>query len=437
MRRYAVIGAGPGGLVAAKELLALGAEPVVFERAGEIGGVWRAGGLAWPGMSTNLSKHSCCFSDFPWPHDAPDFPCRDDMRTYLHRYAEHFGLTPHLRLREAVTTVRGTIVNGEPFDGVIFASGAFGPTGTEYRGAERYRGKRVVVVGAAFSGAEIAAELAAAGIEVTAVASRPMWLLPRYLDGVPWDLVSYRRDRPRPSYAEANRRFARIAVNPGEFDERMRLDPDSDRPPYLVISDLVPAMLRAGALRLEPGRAVRREPGAVVLDTGVRLPCDEVIDCTGHRLGLPYLSPDQRAVLGHDPADLLQPLLLHECTFHPEFLDAAFVGLYRGPYFGVMELQARWAAAVLTGALPRPSGMRAGLERQLEIREQRPRPQFPHGDYVGMADRLAAEIGVLPDPPPDGPLLPAHYRLHGPGRAPDLARAEIAFVARRTAGSQL
>ncbi|WP_086828875.1 NAD(P)/FAD-dependent oxidoreductase [Allokutzneria sp. NRRL B-24872] len=436
MPRVAVVGAGPGGLVAAKELLAAGAEPVVFERGHEIGGVWRTGGLAWPGMSTNLSKHSCCFSDFPWPDDAPDFPCRDDVRAYLHRYAERFELTAHLRLGVAVTTVVGSVVNGEPFDGVVFASGAFGPNGTEYLGPARYRGKRVVVVGAAFSGAEIAAELAADGVEVIAVASRPMWLLPRYLDGVPWDLVSYRRGRPKLSLVEANRRFSRIALNPGDFDERLRIDPDSDGPPYLVVSDLVPEVLRAGALRMEPGRAVRREPGAVVLDTGVRLPCDGVIECTGHRLELPYLSTEQRAALGHDPADPRQPLLLHECTFHPEFPDAAFVGLYRGPYFGVVELQARWAAAVLTGALPTPSGMDAGLLRQREIRQLRPRPQFPHGDYVGMADRLAAELGVLPNPVPDGPLIPAHYRLRGPGAAPDVASAEIASVARRTAGSQ-
>ncbi len=58
--------------------------PTVFERATEIGGLWRPGsGAAWPGMATNLSRYSCGFSDFPWPAGAPDFPRQPNMFDYL------------------------------------------------------------------------------------------------------------------------------------------------------------------------------------------------------------------------------------------------------------------------------------------------------------------------------------------------------------------
>ena len=43
----------------------------------------------------------------------------------------------------------------------------------------------------------------------------------------------------------------------------------------------------------------------------------------------------------------------------------AFVGMYRGPYFGVMELQARWAAGVLSGRLPAPD--RAAMDRAMAL----------------------------------------------------------------------
>jgi hypothetical protein len=69
----------------------------------------------------------------------------------------------------------------------------------------------------------------------------------------------------------------------------------------------------------------------------------------------------------------------------------------------------------------------------MRIRE--PRPQFPHGDFVGLADGLAKEIGVYPtlaaDDPVrtrmlEGPLVPAQYRLTGLHAKPELARALIA-----------
>src|SRR5262249_21495440 len=155
----------------------------------------------------------------------------------------------------------------------------------------------------------------------------------------------------------------------------------------------------------------------LVLDTGTTVSCDAIIWCTGYRPKLPLLSAETLAALDFDPDELLQPLLLHKCTLHPDLPSRAFVGLYRGPSFGVIELQARWSCAVLSGQLPLPSRerMHAGLEKERAIRRLRPRPQFPHGGYVGFADSIASELGVLPDVEAlwDEPVIPAHYRLRG------------------------
>ena len=70
----AVIGAGPGGLVAARWLLSQGFEPTIFEQAPMLGGQWtgldgRSG--VWPTMHTNTSRTMTAFSDLehddrPW-----------------------------------------------------------------------------------------------------------------------------------------------------------------------------------------------------------------------------------------------------------------------------------------------------------------------------------------------------------------------------------
>src|SRR5687767_13118252 len=133
----AVIGAGPGGLVAAKSLLECGLEPVIFERDRRIGGLWQDGRGAWPGMLTNLSRHSCVFSDFPWPADSPVFPTREAVCGYLYRYAEAFGLLSRLRTgvtveelvpdgdRWRLSLVDGTGKSSAAFRHVVPATGIF------------------------------------------------------------------------------------------------------------------------------------------------------------------------------------------------------------------------------------------------------------------------------------------------------------------------
>src|SRR6266478_3024340 len=90
----AVIGAGPGGLVAARWLLSQGFEPTIFEQAPMLGGQWT--GLpelsgVWPTMHTNTSGITTAFSDLESDID-PVYPSGRDILAYLNRYAEMFGL---------------------------------------------------------------------------------------------------------------------------------------------------------------------------------------------------------------------------------------------------------------------------------------------------------------------------------------------------------
>src|ERR1700756_2852012 len=65
-RRVAIIGSGPGGLVAAKYLKDHGFAPVVFEQDDDIGGQWNVRSPhsgVWPSMVTNTSRWLTCFSD--------------------------------------------------------------------------------------------------------------------------------------------------------------------------------------------------------------------------------------------------------------------------------------------------------------------------------------------------------------------------------------
>ncbi|MGO1057167.1 flavin-containing monooxygenase [Crossiella sp. CA198] len=475
MGSLAIIGAGPAGLATARAALEAGLRPVLFERESQLGGVWRPGtGAAWPGMTTNLSHQLCSFSDQVWPAGTRDFPLRDEVHGYLSGYAS--GLTPRYGCTVtevapagrgwSVTWTEAGRVHREIFDAAVLASGVFSRPWTPelpgvfggvsvhssgYRGPGGYAGKRVAVVGMSFSGTEIAAELAEAGVETIAVTGRPFWILPRYTDGVPRDLLAMTRGRqhereqlpPAEANRAANTRYHALGGNPGRFDPRLTLDPCSTLPPHLVASDRLPARLDAGALRIAVGHVVALADNGLRLADESTVDCDAVIWCTGYRPELPLPDPLLAEIDFAD--DWLQPLLLHGCTFHPALPGLAFVGVYRGPFFAVIELQARWAVAVLSGQVPPPADdeMRAGIQAELDIRLARPRPQFPHGDYVAFADRLATQFGVLPSLDPagewyeqlwHGPVIAGHYRLTGPGAKPEIAVQQLRSARIRVAG---
>ncbi|MGH2952174.1 MAG: flavin-containing monooxygenase [Solirubrobacterales bacterium] len=103
--RIAIVGAGFGGLGAAIRLLKTGErEFVVLERAGEVGGVWNQN--TYPGCQCDVPSHLYSFSFAQNPDWTRTFPLQDELKHYLRRCSEEFGVRPHLRLRCEVTEAR-------------------------------------------------------------------------------------------------------------------------------------------------------------------------------------------------------------------------------------------------------------------------------------------------------------------------------------------
>ena len=67
---------------------------------------------------------------------------------------------------------------------------------------------------------------------------------------------------------------------------------------------------------------------------------DDIILCTGFSPCLDFLEQSLLHTIGFDAQEALQPLLLHRDVLHPQLPGLYFVGMYRGPYFAVVELQA-------------------------------------------------------------------------------------------------
>ena len=436
--RVAVIGAGPGGLAAAKHALESGFDVTVFEASDDLGGQWYTTAPhsgVWPAMHTNTSRAMTAFSDFPGPPELPLHPAATQVHAYLRDYAERFGVTGRIRFGARVReVVPGCTVDGEPFDAVVIASGRFHkpfvPPGLEgfggewlhaydYPGHEHFRDRRVLVYGNGVSGLEIAADVARAAPVVSAV-RKPRYVIEKNVGGVSSDWQWYtmagaleRRLLPRDEFGRRLReRVLRAAGNPSDFGA-----PAPDRDILAAGLSLCQGyldLIAAGRVTCRP--AIERVAGREVTFTdGSVEPVDAIVAATGYELDLPYLDPTVAALIGPGPT-------LYAQTLHPDLPRLGFVGQYpmQGPYFPLLELQARWIVAVWAGdvALPPEAAMRAAMAT--------PRP--PIESHNALALEVSEASGVAPDvrarrdlaePLLFGPMLPSRYRFDGPGARAD------------------
>ncbi len=459
-RRVAVIGAGVSGLAAAKCLLDESIEPVVFEQAPHIGGLWNydealpdGGGVMYRSLRTNTSRHTLAFSDFPLPQTMPDFPQHSEVLQYLRDYAAHFGLPPYIHLNTVVESVEsaaqgqwtlrtrtGEQVTTETFEAVVVCSGRDGYPllpqlagsdtfagqmlhSSSYKGPEVFAGQRVVVAGVGSSGVDIATELSKVADRLYLSTEQGAWFIPRYVLKRPYDhqltrLAERLPYRLRMFFFQRllQYEYQRMGVTSRQLQAQglplPRFDLWSAR--LTPCNDLLPRIL-SGAIRVKP----RIEWRHVCFADGSAVEADAIIYCTGYALRFPFLS-GALLEIKQNGVDL------YKHVFHPDLPTLAFVGFCNvaGSAFPVAEIQGRWVAPVLAGRMQLPSRE----ERHAAIERYRTHPS--HRSPVPMqvqlleyAEDIAAILKVRPHiwrhprAAPRwflGPFTAAHYRLDEP-----------------------
>ena len=386
--RVAVIGGGAAGLASAKALLDEGVDVVVYEKGDRPGGLWaqdNSSGLspAYDSLHLNTSKGRTEFADFPMPEEWPDYPSAAHVAGYLADYSDTHGITERIVFGAEVSAVerlehqwRVTLADGtsELVDAVVVANGHNwdprypDPTypGTfdgeqmhahDYRSADTFRGKRVMVVGMGNSAMDIT-------VDASYVSSGPVLLsarhgvhiVPKYLFGRPADAtggaIAALPWKVRQRVAET---MLKLAVGtPQSYGLPAPAGGLFQNHP--TISDTIMHRLTHGEVLPKPG-IDHFDGSRVVFTDGTSEEVDIIVWATGYRVTIPFLAPEW---LGTNP----EAMPLYQRVFHLDDPTLTFVGLMQstGAALPVVEVQAKLAAAYLSGRYALP-----GTDRQREL----------------------------------------------------------------------
>ncbi|KAK2993843.1 hypothetical protein RJ640_012804 [Escallonia rubra] len=344
-RHVAVIGAGAGGLVAARELRREGHTVVVFEKQNQVGGTWVYSpntesdpiGLdpnrnivhtsLYASLRTNLPREAMGFRDFPFVEtgrvhrDPRRFPGHEEVLGYLDDFVTEFGIGELVRFDTDVRHV-GLVEGGkwevaskkgggdlvdEVYDAVVVCNGHYTEPriadipgidvwpgkqlhSHNYRVPEPFKDQVVVLIGSSASGVDISKDIAGVAREVHIAARSNM-------DGF-YGIPGYKN--------------------------------------VWLHSMIVSA----------------HEDGNIVFQDGNAVCADIILHCTGYKYHFPFLDTNGNVTVDDNRVG---PLYKH--IFPPSLAPwLSFVGLpWKVVPFPLLEFQSKWIAGILSGRISLPS----------------------------------------------------------------------------------
>lgn len=424
IKKIGIIGAGVGGLIAAKTLIEEGFDCEVLERKGSLGGVWESG---YHSLRLQLPRDSYEFLDWPMPASYPKFPSCDQIVSYLNSYARHFRVFKKIHFNCRVDKLErqadgeGWIAHCQDakkdgvyqrtYDYVVVCNGLYStPHVPEFPNQDEFKGRivhssrfqdpelaqhtNVVVVGFGKSALDRAEEVAQLADQTTLVFRRPHWPVPQKFFGA---LDSkYMMSR----FASA---FLPPYLHPGKWEKRLhsyggflvrgfwrllewmlrlqfrlkssdtlptsRLQRDLFTGDFVASENIYP-LIREGKIRTERASIRQFTADGIDLSNGKHLPADTVVLGTGWDYDHSFLPDEYQDVIETDG------LYLYRHILHPDFPRLVFVGLASTFTNSLSDhLEARWLVAVLKGDISLPD--RSDMLREIELMKDWKRNLMP------------------------------------------------------------
>lgn len=392
MKKITVIGAGPSGITAAKNLLDQGLDVTIFDYGKEVGGNW---------VFTDEESHSSVFetthiissktlseyADFPFPPDTPDYPSHRHLAAYFQSYARHFRLYPLIQFETLVkqctltddkkwlvATEKKGITTTHIFDALAVCNGHHWlPRTPQYDGHfdgefihshsvkrfDRFKDKRVLVIGGGNSACDVAVESSRVASKVDLSWRRGYWIAPKFMYGKPADVVGQGLTfLPRFLW----KRMVALSLYIRNGKNEMYGFPNPEKAfgfHHPTIKEDLFYTIRHGKIHPRPDIA-QLDGSKVHFKDGSVGEYDIIVACTGYIISHPFFDKD---FIDYSEGDV--PLWLR--MMHPTINNLYFIGLFQplGCIWPGSELQSKIMARELAGKWTRPKNIQALIEQEL------------------------------------------------------------------------
>jgi hypothetical protein len=230
----------------------------------------------------------------------------------------------------------------------------------------------------------------------------------------PWPMVSYAGQQP-PEVRTLVHGMMKKLIGTDQSDlgsEALKAPKDtSERCAYVALTESYGEFARSGLIEAVKGRvtSTKNKPSGAATaiiqngdETTILENVGAIIHATGYTPApaLDFLSADVKEALHYDPTSVRLPLILEQWqSANPAVPGIAFHGWYEGPYWPIIEIQARLTADRWLNDrwAPRKPYEEPGklLELRDAMREQaNDVPQFWFSDYTGYLEDVATHLGM-------------------------------------------
>lgn len=450
VKKIGIIGAGVGGLIAAKTLLEEGFDCEILEQKSSLGGVWDNG---YHSLRLQLPKESYEFLDWPMPASYPRFPSCDQIVSYLNSYARHFRIFRRIQfdchvdkftrksgqegwLLECHDAKRNERFE-KAYDFVVVCNGLYSsPRTPKFPNQEKFEGRivhsslfqdpelaqnsNVVVIGFGKSALDRAEDAVQRAKQVTLVFRQAHWPIPQKFLGMLDSKYMISR------FVAA---FLPLYQHPGKWEKRLhkfggwlvwsfwrlmelvlrfqfrlgsagtlpgsRLERDLFTGDF-VASPTIYKLIHEGAIRVERASVERFTANGIELSNGESVLADTVVLGTGWEYDSSFLPDECQSLLEEDG------LYLYRHIVHPDVSRTAFVGLASTFNNSLSDyLEARWLVALLKEEIKLPE--REQMLREIEkmktwkrkiMPAQRSRASLLQLHVLHFHDELLRDLGI-------------------------------------------
>lgn len=377
--KFALIGAGPMGLAAAKVLVEQGVAFQGFELHTNVGGLWdieAPRSTMYQSAHLISSKRMTEFADFPMDEAAAEYPSHHQMKRYFRAFADHFDLRRHYHFGAEVTKVEPLGETGDGwcvtwqdasgehtavFAGVMIANGTLSEPNmpefdgtfdgelihaSAYRYPTQFKDKRVLIVGAGNSGCDIAVDAVHHGMSCDISMRRGYHFVPKYVFGVPADTLGGAIRLPMWLKRKVDGLILRWFVG----DPQKYGFPTPDYALYEshpVVNSLVLYHAGHGDIAIQPDIA-RLDGKTVHFRDGSARDYDMILAATGYALHYPFIDSTLLNWQGDAPH-------LYLNAMHPQRDDLFVLGMIEATGLGWQgrheqaEMVARYVAGTRSG----------------------------------------------------------------------------------------